>query len=169
MTDKQIGEILNSMTILVDTREQKNEYILTYFDVNGIKWKKQKLDSGDYSVEFSDKYKELNECVIVEKKNSLTEIAGNFTKGRDRFYREFERVKHKHKHLVIENATWKKVVNESYRSQMSYKSMIASIISFAVKYNMPTWFVGKDESPMLIYNLIYYDVRNLLKNDVFEF
>ena len=163
LTDKEIAKIIKESKVIVDTREQKNEHILEYFDKNNILWKFQKLDSGDYSLELPEKYKHLNEFVIIEKKNSLSEIAGNFTKGRERFYREFERANDKKKHLVIEDATWKKVLVENYRSEMSSNSMIASILSFSIKYNMPVWFVGKSESPMLIWKLLYYELREKLK------
>lgn len=165
LTDKEISKIIKESKVIVDTREQKNQHILEYFDKNNIIWKSQKLDSGDYSLELPEKYNYLNEFVIIEKKNSLSEIAGNFTKGRERFYREFERAKNKKKHLVVEDATWKRVFNENYRSEMSSNSMIASILSFSIKYNMPVWFVGKSESPILIWKLLYYELREKLKNN----
>lgn len=168
MTDKELGDILQHITIIVDTREQKNEHITHWFKLHGIPYKVEKLDHGDYSFEVTtDGFKHLSRSVVVEKKNSLSEIAGNFTTGRERFTREFERAKEAGTkfHLVIENATWKKVRNESYRSSFSAKSMIASILTFSNRYNTPVWFVGKDESPMLIYNLLFYGLRSIIKEE----
>ena len=50
-TQTELDKLLNSMVVLVDTREHdgKNDHILNYFDSKGIAWKKQKLDYGDYS------------------------------------------------------------------------------------------------------------------------
>lgn len=164
MTDKELGEVLKNVTVVVDTREVKNQHILDFLEQNNISYVKSKLDSGDYSLDVPEPYSELSRTVCVEKKNSLDEIVGNFTKGRERFNNEFTRAcdKNVKMHLVIENATWRKVVNESYRSSMPSSSLTGSIMSFCIKYNLPVWFVGKDESPMIIFNLLKYELRNQL-------
>ena len=165
MTDKQMGNILSDMVIIVDTREQKNGHILKFFEEQKIKYVIEKLETGDYSF-YLPNYPELNfnRKFIIEKKNSLDEIAGNFTKDRDRFTKEFERIRpDEHMHLVIENATWKKLFRGSYRSKLSPKSFMASIMSWCIRYSVPVWFVGVDESPTVIYNLLYYELFEQLK------
>ena len=42
-------ELISSMTILVDTREQKNNHITDYFDRKKINYKRKALNYGDYS------------------------------------------------------------------------------------------------------------------------
>lgn len=166
MTDKQMDEILQDMIVIVDTREQKNEHILKFFDDNNIKYKIEKLDTADYSF-FLPNYPELDldKKILVEKKNSLDEIAGNFTKGRERFIREFERVKEDEViHLLIEGATWKKVLKGSYRSKFPPKSMMASLLTWNIRYDCNVWFVGKDESPTLLYGILRYELLEKLKN-----
>jgi len=164
LTDGEIAKVLKDIVIIVDTRERKNKHILDYFDENKIKYIIRKLDSADYSFILPN-YPELHfdESILVEKKNSLTEISGNFTSGRKRFTNEFDRAMPKDIHIVIEDATWKKVVNGSYRSEFPPKSMIASLMTWNARYLSPIWFVGKSESPMVIYNIIYYGLRELLK------
>ena len=49
-TDKEKQEIINSMVVLVDTREKNNQTLLDIWDKKGLKYKKKKLDYGDYSV-----------------------------------------------------------------------------------------------------------------------
>lgn len=166
MTDGELGKVLKGMTIVVDTREQKNQHILDYLDENKIPYVVEKLDSGDYSFDLPEPFTYLSRTVCVEKKNSLDEITGNFTKGRERFHNEFKRASEANikMHLVIEKATWKKVVNESYRSQMSASSLTSSLLSFCAEYDLPTWFVGKEESPMLIYNILRIELRKKLKD-----
>lgn len=164
LTDKQLDNILNDMTVIIDSREKKNDHLLKYFNDNGIKWVCKKLDTADYSFELPNhKHLGFDRKFLVEKKNSLNEITGNFTSGRERFQREFERVEDEHLHLVIENATWKKVVNGSYRSKMHPNSLIASLLSWSIRYDFKVWFVGKDESPMLIYNILRYELVEALK------
>lgn len=165
MTDKEIGNILADMVVIVDTREQKNQHILNYLDSIKVKYLMSKLDSADYSF-ILPHYPELNldRKFIIEKKNSLDEIAGNFTKGRERFNNEFARIPEgTTTHLVIEEATWKKLLKGSYRSKFPAKSMMASLLTFSIRYKFNVWFVGKSESPELIYNLLHYELFSKLK------
>ena len=166
ITDKQISDIINDMVIIVDTREQKNDHILMYLKDHDIPFIKQKLDSGDYSFMLPNHPElMLDRKFLIEKKNSLTEIAGNFTSGRERFAREFERVPEgSHIHLVIEGATWRKVFNGSYRSTMAPQSMMASIMTWCIRYGVPVWFVGPEDSPAVIYNLLKYELMEHLKS-----
>ncbi|CUX42844.1 hypothetical protein BN3590_01383 [Clostridium sp. C105KSO15] len=48
-TDKELDELVKSMTILVDTREKNNQHLLDYWDSKGIPHKKKALSYGDYS------------------------------------------------------------------------------------------------------------------------
>ena len=145
MTDRELDNVLRDMTIIVDTREQKNDHLLKYFNDNGIKWVCKKLDTADYSFELPNhQHLGFDRKFLVEKKNGLNEITGNFTSSRERFQREFQRIEDEHLHLVIENATWKKVVNGSYRSKMHPNSLIASLLSWSIRYDFKVWFVGKD-------------------------
>lgn len=165
MNDSQMKPIFSDMVILVDSREKKNQHILDYFKSTGIKYRIEKLDTADYSFELPN-YPELkcDRMFLVEKKNSIDEIVGNFTKDRERFVREFERIDEEHIHLVIENTTWKKILCGSYRSSFLPKSLMASILSFSIKYKCNTWFCTPQESPILIYNTLYYELRNFLKS-----
>ncbi len=164
-TDAQIAKIIADMVILCDTRENKNQHMLDYLKSNGIKHRSQKLDSADYSFELpSHQNLNLDLSVLVERKNSLDEIIGNLTSNRDRFIREFERMNDNQiRHIIVENATWKKLFNGSYRSQASPKSITASLLTWNVRYNCPIWFANQTESPELMYNLLVYGLREKLK------
>lgn len=160
-----MSDILSDMVVIVDTREQKNQHILDFFIANGIKYEVSKLDTADYSFKFPN-YQELNldKQILIEKKNSLDEIAGNFTKGRERFQREFERVTTEKIHLLIEGATWKKVLKGSYRSKYPAKSMLASLMVWQIRYDCPLWFTTTDETGIMIYNILKYELLEKLKN-----
>ena len=165
LTDKQVSDIIHNMVILTDTREQKNQHILDFFDENEIPHKKEQLRTADYSFYLPD-YPELgiDRKILVERKGSLNEIAGNFTKDRGRFVREFERVGDEHIHLVMENATWKKILSGSYRSEFNPNAFMASLLTLDIRYNCPVWFCTTEESPILIYNILKYELREHLKN-----
>ena len=164
MTNGDKMRILQDITVIVDTREQKNQHILDYLKENKIPYIVEKLDVADYSFVLPN-YPELNmdKIILVEKKNSLSEIATNFTSARDRFTRQFERMTEGQKiHLVIETATWKKLFNGTYRSKTSPNSMKASLLTWCIRYKCPYHFVEKAESPELIYKIMYYELNEFL-------
>lgn len=165
LTDKEIDDIIKDIIVISDTREQKNNHILDYLDSTNVPYITQKLDTGDYSF-ILPHYPHLNldRKILIEKKNSLDEICGNFTKDRERFAREFERVADDETmHLVIEKATWKKLLKGSYRSKFPPKSLMASLLTYSMRYNFKTWFVEQTECGELIYNLLKYELRERLK------
>jgi len=125
MTDKRIKEILNSMTIIEDSREQVNDIILKHFNTQGIKHIKRKLEYGDYSFavnipELGPEPISFETKIAVEKKNSLEEISGNFSNGRENFKEEFQRAADDKAKLIIMieqtlpkelNGIYKKIIN----------------------------------------------------------
>ena len=164
LTDRQKADIIADIVVLVDTREQKNEHILAFLKANNIQYLIEKLDTADYTFILPNYgYLGLDKKILIEKKNSLEEISGNFTKDRARFAREFERVKDEKIHLLIEGATWKKLLGGTYRSKISPNSFMASMLTWNIRYNCPIWFVGKDESPIVIYNILKYELLERLK------
>lgn len=167
MTDKQIANIIDDMTIIIDTREKNNNHIISWLESENIKYKTEKLDSGDYSFILPNYNKlKLDRLFLVEKKNSLDEIASNFSKHRERFINEFERVPINAKmHIVIENASWTKIKNKSWRSLLTSSSMCASIITWSIRYKCSIWFVEKQNSPKLIYDLLKYELMEFLKSN----
>lgn len=80
---------MNSKEILIcDTREKKNKSILKYFDEHNIDYITSKLDYGDYKI-----YKDNS--VVIDRKDSLLELAGNLchTSEHERVKREIARAK----------------------------------------------------------------------------
>lgn len=163
LTDKVLDDILNDIVVIVDTREKKNDHIIKYLTDNKIPYTIKTLTTADYSLELPH-FPQLNvdRQFLVEKKNSLDEIAGNFTKDRERFVREFERIENEHIHLVIENTTWKKLLKGSYRSKFPPKSFMASLLTFSIRYDLKVWFVQPEECGEIIYNLLRYELREHL-------
>lgn len=80
---------IKDFTIIVDTREQKP----WTFDDHSVA--NRKLDTGDYSVEG------LEKIFTIERKRSVSEIAGNISEKR--FYDELDRMRDfKHKFILLE-------------------------------------------------------------------
>lgn len=168
-SEDQLKKILANFIILVDTREQKNQHITDMFDKYDIKWTKQKLDFGDYSVMLPmNKDLGINQDlyfkVAIERKNSLNELGTNISTNRERFKREFQRAKGNHIILMIEDNTYADIVKNNYDNKLTPNSYLAMLHSLSAEFNLPYVFVGKDVSFVYIYKTLYYYVRNELKN-----
>lgn len=166
MTNKEKIDIINDMTIIVDSRENKWHHIRDYFDNKGIKYRVEKLNVGDYTFELKNyPHLKLDNKFLVERKGSLDELAGNFTSGRDRFAREFERLEDDQKiHLVLENFTWTKCLNGSYRSGFLPQSYKGSLIAWSIKYDFKYHPVTKRDTGELIYEILEKELRYYLDN-----
>lgn len=174
MTPKEIERILDTVFLLVDTREQPTEAYYKRLDKVGIPYKRRKLDFGDYSCGYFDANGSeilLDKEIAIERKMSLDEICGNFTKGRERFAKEFERsIKSGAKmHLIIENGNYEKVINGKYRSKLNSNSLLSSVIAFCDRYDISLHFCKPETTPILINKIVYHHIRNkLMKNIEFE-
>ncbi len=170
-TESEEKELLNSIVILVDTREKVNTHITDYFDKHNIPWKRKSLSHGDYSF-YIPKNEELSiprdtyfsDEIVVERKASLEELSGNLSSERDRFEKELSLMKAPKRYLLIENAEYNDVVEGNYNTQYNKKSFLGSIHSFNHKYNLEIVFL-KDSSysPIFIYGVMTYYLRNKIR------
>ena len=163
----EIDKILKDAVIIVDTREQQNRHILEYFDKKKIKYKVEKLNYADYSIclpvsEYLDKEIYLNNVISIERKGSLEELSGNFTKDRARLEEEFQRSKGKI-FLVIENSSFEDIVDHNYNTNFHEKSFVGTLKAFEARYNFNTSFI-KDKTKVgeFIYKTLIYHAREYL-------
>jgi ERCC4-type nuclease len=162
-TDKEINELLKQLTIVVDSRENVNEHVVGYFDKSKVAHTTRKLDTADYSAMLGDMTFEHD--VAVERKANIDEIAGNFTADRQRFEDEFMRAKAEGLKifLVIENCTWSDIFLHNYRSKLEPKSLIASLLSWQIRFNITLCFCKPSETGQIIHGILYYAAREALK------
>jgi len=169
-SDSEIKSIIKRAVVLTDTREKCNEHILTGFDKLNVAHQAMALSCGDYSVMLPampevginrDTYFDAE--IIIERKANLDELAGNFTTHRERFKDEMIRAGFASKYLLIEQGgSYAAILNRQYRSRLSEKSFLASLLSFQAKYGLNVMFCGPDMSAELIWGLIYYHTRTWL-------
>lgn len=174
-TDKEKSSILRSMGVLADTREQVWGHVKASLEAASCPLERGKLDQGDYTAfvpmnsfpGFCDVpgVYSLQDEVVIERKANLDEIAGNFTTGRDRFEREFIRAKSKgiKVFLVVENASWADIMSHNYRSQLSPKSLMGSLLSWQAKYNVTIVFCRPEETGKILYSTLYYWLKARLE------
>ncbi|MGX1402386.1 ERCC4-type nuclease [Bradyrhizobium japonicum] len=167
-TDKEITELLKTITILVDTREQKNEHITHYFDGKSINWKVHKQDTGDYSVmlpknEELDINRDMYFPIAVERKNSVDELAQTI-KERTRFENELIRSEKLKFLLMVEDPNgYENLILGKYQSQFEPKALLGSLKAFEARYGFSTVFIPKKTAGNYLYHHFYYYVRNFLK------
>lgn len=86
MTEKE--KFIQKVTIITDSREQKNSHILSAFDSMGVRHEERKLHFGDYS--FICENNDFTLSCIVERKANLNEVWQNVTTDRERFEKEID-------------------------------------------------------------------------------
>ena len=81
---KEIKSILDNLIICVDSREQSNQHIISFFNKQGIKYKTMKIDYGDYSImlpqgSFKGQTRDIyfTNDIVLERKFCIDEIAMN--------------------------------------------------------------------------------------------
>lgn len=163
-SEEELKKELSKLTIIVDSREKVNQHILDYFDKNKIIYKVRTLETGDYSATINGMTLEYD--FLIERKASLTELCGNFTASRERFEREFLRAKAlgTKVFLIVENANWADVYLGNYRSKLSAKSLVASLMAWQVRFNITIIFCAPENTGKIIFHLLYYAAREQLLN-----
>ena len=167
-THFEIDRILDSMTILVDTREQDTPALRARLKGLGRPFKRCKLDYGDYSCEVvrpDGTVASAEHRVCIERKMNLDELCGCFTIGRDQFEREFQRAEKDGAkvHLLIENATWEKIWSGAYRSRMKPEALDASLLAWCARYDITLQFCHSNSAGRLIGRILRYEVKALLE------
>lgn len=158
------------MTILVDTREKENKHILDFFDAKKIQYKTKALNYGDYSfmIPKSDELSIPRDLIfshkiMIERKGSLEEISGNISQERARFEKEMALAPER-KVLLIENASYKDLVNGNYRTDYKPASFLATLQTFWHRYDCPVFFMPDNRySGLFVKQFFEYYLKELLK------
>lgn len=163
----EIDTALKTLTVLVDTREQPTPQLKKRIKDMGVPTVRRKLDFGDYSaaVTLSDGSEySLEKTVCIERKMDIDELCGCFCKGRARFTREFERAKKAgaKTYLLVEGASWEKIIRHNYMSLMTPNALVASITAWMARYNCIIIFCTSDISGKIIKDILYREMKERL-------
>ena len=172
------------MVYVVDNREQPTQALerrLSYLQP----YERETVNAGDYTAKTLLPNGEWFYLpVSIERKMSLSEIAGNFCHERDRFRAEFNRARDAEIRLyvLIEQASWEDAYAGAYRSQMKPQSLIASLLTWMARYGCPILLcdVSADDettqkeknqrtamlSGKLIRDILKYEMREALESMV---
>lgn len=164
---------LKNMIILVDNREQDTVESKRRYAQFTVPYERSTLKTGDYSAKFllpDGTWFNLSDKAVVERKNSIDEIAMCFGSERGRFIREFERAKESlmRMWLLIEGASFEKVYDHRYRSRYKPKSLMASLLAWQARYNIRIIMCDRSASGMLIQDILYYEGREAMMQMIDE-
>lgn len=166
MHPAEVENVLQTMSIIVDTREQPTEQAKRRYASFGCPWRRGKLDVGDYSaeVELSGGVWTLADKCVIERKLGYSELCMCFAKDRDRFTREFERAKASgiKTYLLVEWATWEAAYAGKYRSKMTPAALTASILAWLARYDCQILMCKPETSGKLIHDVLYRELKERL-------
>lgn len=170
MNPVDIKECLDSMIILVDSREHPSKQAQKRYESFSSPYRRQKLDYGDYSCSFTLDGHEVRIPVAIERKASLEELSGNLIQEKERFEREFKRAMDAgaRMYLLIEEGNMEKIYNGRYRTKVhpnAYKSSLWAIIS-RYKLSGPI-FCKAETSGKVIHDILYRELKEMLERGDF--
>ena len=169
-TDKEIDQLVKSIVVLCDSREQKNQHILDWLDKKKIPHKTKALSNGDYSFYIPangqlsiDRDLYFDKEIMVERKGSLEELSGNFSQQRARFEEEMATYPGI-KYLLIENANYHDIITGNYDTKFSAKAYLASLHAFNHRYGLQIMFMPNPQySGYFLYGVFTYYLKYILR------
>ena len=161
----QKEECLQSMTILIDTREQNSERAKRRYQAFSCPYRRQKLDYGDYSASFVLEGQEIQIKAVIERKMNLEELSSCLTHDRGRFQREFERAAADGAsvYLMIEDGNWEKLINGHYNTKFNQRAFLASMTAWIARYDLKPIFCKSETSGRLIQEILYRELKERLE------
>lgn len=182
MTGAEIEACLDSMTVLIDTREQPSARALKRYKRFGCPYRRQKLEYGDYAYTFTlpdgqqvfNENDTVNAPVVIERKANLEELSGNLTekrqpkhkemKVRNRFEAELLRARENNAsvYLLIEEASLSNVINHNYDTRLNEKAFFHTLTAYMARYDLKLIFCGASESGTVIKEILFRELKERL-------
>lgn len=171
-TEAEIKKILKTLTITVDTREQRNQHVMNYLRSKDVPIKIKTMKTGDYSacIPANEEYGILRDIYLnacLERKNSVDELVESI-KDRNRFENELIRASLNPFVLIVEDALgYEKILNGKYRSQYTAPALLGSLKTFEVRYGFNAVFIDRKFTGNYIYHHFLYMAKEFLKKGAF--
>lgn len=167
MNPVEVKDALETLKILVDTREQDTKAFRRRLEVIGLPHERRKLDFGDYSacITLNGAEMSFERIFCIERKMSLDELCMCYGKDRGRFSREFERAREAgaKTYLLVENATIENAINGKYKSRINKNAFTASLFAWLARYDCQLIFCKAESTPRVIKEIIYREVKERLE------
>jgi len=170
--------MLDSMKILVDSREQQTERSRKRYESFGVPYERATLSYGDYTYNAQLPNGEwlykpgvtVAAPLVIERKMNLDELANCFTHSRKRFEREFQRAKDHNARvfLLCEDATWENLINGKYRSKFNSNAYLASLCAWIVRYDLCFINCKAESTGKIIKEFLYRDLSERIDRGEFD-
>lgn len=171
-------------TVICDSREQKWEHVKDAFQTMGVKWLRSKLPCGDYG-------RMDNLSVVIDRKQSLSEVENNLIHDHERFRRECQLAQENDVKLIVlvesgtcetleqvaawtnpRRAKWDKLndahsrgkmlsITQSGRPPTDGPRLLAIMKTMAQKYGIEWQFCRHQDAGKRICELLGMDVHNI--------
>ena len=170
MTPFELQKTLDSMVLLVDSREKPTAEAKKRWESFGVPYVIEPLKSADYTARFrlpNGEWFSLENHAVIERKSGIDELCGNFCQNRARFIREFERIKEAgaKAYIIVEGgASWEAIYNHRYHSQMAPQALVASLTAWMARYNAHIIFCRAETFPKLCREILYREAKEILTN-----
>ena len=175
---KEIKKILDSLVIIVDTRENANSHIIDFFNKKKIPYSIEKLPFGDYSCKIpvgtldmftTDVY--FTNDFVIERKANIDELANNLREDAARLKKELAHLNmYQIRYLIyVEDLNFEENLRQNnFRSQYDPFTLMQRLYKgIEAEYN--TVIVPVDKK--IIASKIYYNLQarvyNLFKHKGF--
>lgn len=166
--EKEIKQIIDNIVIVIDTAEKNMpNHIARTLDKYNIKWERSNLDSGDYSAyvlpidELNFEGIDFRNELVIERKNSNSEIITNLTKYKTRFHKEFDRTDAKI--IIMIEDTYKSAAHGDFKNNVTPKQYLGLLHTLSFDKDSPVVFIDKEVAALYIYNTFKYYLRHKLK------
>lgn len=157
----EFEEFLTKIFVICDVQEKVNYHIINYFRDNYIQFHIRYMAEGDYTFRFDG----MPQNCFIERKNSLNELSGNLSSEpkRERFYKEFTRMKEAKKYLLIENDNIDNLISGTYGTGYHENAFMANFILLKERFKIQHYFVNRYNMAFWILKLFYYYYYDKMK------
>lgn len=166
--------VLDSMVVLVDTREQNTDRARRRYDHIGRPIRRRALNFGDYTYDatlpdgnpvYPPEGSIRPKFCVIERKMDLDELAQCLTRGRKRFAAEFQRAADSgcRIYLLVEDGSFEAILRRRYKTKLHPKAFLASLTAWMVRYNCQVVFCSELTSGMMIEEILRRDLKERLE------
>lgn len=162
---------MKNLNLIIDSREKRNEHITDAFLTNNIAFTKEKLEFGDYHIRYESDNLVLAPKLVIERKANIDELLQNILDDPfctdplgNRFNRELAKVCNNRYRCIIlveDKEFYKNLCIGNYKTKTNPKFARHLIKEIEAKYfpYVTIQQCSKQESPILIYDTLYYQLK----------
>ena len=174
MNPFEVKSVLDSMVVLVDTREQDTDRAKRRYRQIGRPIRRRTLNYGDYTYDatlpdgnpvYDPEGPICPKFCVIERKMDLDELAQCLTRYRKRFEAEFQRAADNgcRIYILVEHGGWEDIFHGMYKTRDHRNAFLASLTAWMIRYNAQVLFCSEKSSGKLIEEVLKRDLKERLE------